>query len=128
MNFILSLIQMEPKYDLIRYRHDLEVVRNTALQVIKDFGLFSIDITFSGNEATAYEELKTQLQPVLLELYNSDYNRLKSLLYRIDMPEQKVKALPAVNKDDMIAGLTDLILERELIKVITRKLYSARKK
>ncbi len=119
---------MEPKYDLIRYRHDLEVVRNTAAQVIKDFGLFNIDISFSGNESTAYEELKTQLKPALLELYNTDYNRLKSLLYRIDMPEQKVKALPAANKEAMIAGLTDLVLERELIKVITRKLYAARKK
>ncbi|MBK7970619.1 MAG: hypothetical protein IPK08_17750 [Bacteroidetes bacterium] len=28
------------------YRHDLEIVRNTAAQVIKDFGLAGIEIAF----------------------------------------------------------------------------------
>lgn len=119
---------MKANYDLVKYRHDLEVVRNTAAQVIKDFGWFSIDIKFSGKEETAYEELKTQLIPELLKLYNTDYNRLKSLFYRIDIPEKKVKALPSANKEEMISGLADLVLERELIKVITRKLYAEKNK
>jgi len=113
--------------ELARYRHDLEVVRDTAAQVIKDFGLFNIEIRFSGNEETAYDELKSQLYPELLSLYENNYSRLQSLFYRIDLSEKKFRALPSGNKNEMINGLTELVLERELVKVITRKLFSQKK-
>lgn len=113
---------------LTKYRHDLEVIRNTAAQVIKDVGLFNIHIVFSGNEETAYEELKAQLMPELLSLYEDNYSRLQSLFYRIDLSEKKVSAIPSTNKIEMIAAITDLILERELLKVITRKLYAEKNK
>jgi hypothetical protein len=113
--------------EIARYRADLEVVRDTAAQVIKDFGLFNIDIRFSGNEATAYDELKSQVYPELLSLYEKNYSKLQSLFYRIDIPEKKFRALPSSNKEELIAGLTELVLERELVKVITRKLFSSGK-
>jgi len=112
--------------ELARYRHDLEVVRDTASQVIKDFGIFSIEITFSGNEQTAYEELKQQLIPELLKLYENNYSKLQSLFYRIDLPEKKFRELPTTDKSMFVDGLADLILERELLKVITRKLLSGK--
>lgn len=58
------------------YRHDLEIVRNTAAQVIKDFGLAGIEIAFSGNPQTAYQELLQQVTPGLELLYK---NRIKHL-------------------------------------------------
>jgi len=109
-----------------KYRHDLEVVRDTAAQVIKDFAMISIDFKFSGKEETAYEELKAQMIPALQRLYENDSTRLKSLYYRVDISEKKLHALPA-SKEEMIPALADLILERELIKVITRKLFSNKK-
>lgn len=116
----------ENSTDLTKYRYDLEAIRETAAQVIKDFGMFSIPITFSGNEATAYQELKNQLVPELLACYEKDYARLQSLFYRIDLSEKKVNALKSFPKQEMIESLAGLILERELIKVITRKLYKKR--
>jgi hypothetical protein len=102
------------------------VVRKTAEQVIKDFQLFSIEIHFSGHAENAYIELRDQLIPELQKLYDQNYSKLQSLFYRIDVSEKKVRALNENNKRDFISGLTDLILERELVKVITRKLYSER--
>lgn len=109
--------------DLIKYRHDLEVVRNTADQIIKDFGLFGIIIHFSGNEKTAYQELKSQLIPELTKLYDQSFSKLQAILYRIDVPENKFVNLPGNGKEERISALAELIMERELIKVILRKIY-----
>ena len=77
--------------DVEKYRHDLEIIRKTAEQIIKDFQIFGFEITFSGNEYTAYDELKSQLTPLLFELYKSDLSTFQSLLYRIDISESKYR-------------------------------------
>jgi hypothetical protein len=46
--------------ELIKYRADLEVVRDTANQVIKDFGLSGVEISFSGFAEKAYTELQSR--------------------------------------------------------------------
>jgi len=110
-----------------KYRHDLEVVRNTAAQVIKDFGLAGVDITFSGNPQTAYSELLSQVLPALRNLYKSQKPAFMSLLYRIDVDERKVRQL--IDNETMstfFEELTNLVIEREFIKVLIRKLYSTR--
>jgi len=107
-----------------KYRHDLEIIRNTASQIIKDFELFGIEITFSGNEHTAYEELKSQIIPVLSALYKNNYSNFNSLLYRVDVNEIKVlEILRNSVKEEQPEQLAKLILEREFIKVLFKKLY-----
>jgi hypothetical protein len=102
---------MKPS-DLTHYRHDLEVIRMTAEQVKKDFS-FNIEITFSGNEQTAYSELKAQLTPLLEELFTKDRQRLMQLLYRVDVPERDWKKVLALNIDAQPEKLTEIILERD---------------
>jgi hypothetical protein len=107
-----------------KYRHDLEVIRNTALQVIKDFELLGIEITFSGNEHSAYEELKAQIIPALTMLYKEKNSAFNALLYRIDVNENKVqKILLNSSKENQAEELSKLVLEREFIKVLFKKLY-----
>ena len=38
-----------------------EIVKETAEQIMKDFGMFGVEITFSGNTSDAYNELHQQL-------------------------------------------------------------------
>lgn len=113
-------------FDITPYRHDLQIIRNTADQVIRDFGLYGLEITFSGNEMLAYDELHSQLVPALKQLEKSGQGKIRSILYRIDIPEKEFAQM-AVNqtKDGFWDGLASLILRRELIKVITRKLFSS---
>lgn len=107
-----------------KYRHNLEVIRNTASQIIKDFELFGIEIAFSGNEQSAYEELKTQIILVISNLYNENYPTFNALLYRIDVDEKKVQeVLRDSSKENQAELLSQLILEREFIKVLFKKLY-----
>ena len=110
--------------ELIRYRHDLEVIRMTAEQVKKDFSFHNIEITFSGNEQTAYAELKAQLTPLLEELFTKDRQRLMQLLYRVDVPEKDWKKVLALDMNEQPEKLTEISLEREFMKALTKKLYS----
>ncbi len=110
-----------------KYRHDLEVVRNTAAQVAKDFGIVGVDVLFSGNPETAYEELQSQITPALTGLYKLNQSAFMALLYRIDVSEIKVKNLEKTTRGtDFFNGLAALILEREFLKVLIRKLFSNR--
>src|SRR5215510_333334 len=110
--------------DITHYRHDLEVIRMTAEQVKKDFSFHRMEITFSGNEQTAYTELKTQLTPLLTELFEKNRPRLMQLLYRVDVPERDWKKVLALNADEQPEKLAEIILEREFMKALTKKLYS----
>lgn len=112
-------------HQLEKYRHDLEVIRNTAKQIIKDFELFGNEITFSGNEQTAYEELKEQIVPILAELSKNETGKFQSLLYRIDVDEKKVlETLSNPSEKLRAEHLANLVIEREFVKAIFRKLYS----
>ena len=111
--------------DVEKYRHDLEVIRNTAAQVIKDFELFGIEIKCSRDEYTAYNELKAQLIPVLQNLHKKNFSLFNSLLYRIDVSEKKIKeTLMDFTGDQLSEQLAQLVIEREFAKVLFRKLHS----
>jgi hypothetical protein len=111
--------------NLEKYRHDLEVVRNTALQTIKDFGMSGVEITFSGDPVSAYDELLDQVSPALERLFRQNREAFMGLLYRIDVDEKKVSALlPDTANTGFGKNLGALVIEREFIKVLTRKLFS----
>ena len=110
---------------LEKYRHDLAIVRETAAQVMKDFGVLGLEIRFSGDPFSAYEELKEQIAPVLFELFQNDRSRFQSLLYRIDLSEAKFrKLLGEQPHSDFSYNLADMILQREFQKVLTRRFFS----
>jgi len=110
--------------EIEKYRHDLEVVRDTANQVIRDFGMAGIEISFSGNSSTAYTELKNQLFPGLENLYKKNSTAFMALLYRIDVEERAVAKIKSeTGGTGFFMQLAELILEREFNKVLTRKLY-----
>jgi len=111
--------------DLEKYRNDFAIIRETATQVIKDFNVVGFEITFSGNELAAYEELKNQIEPVLRVLFNKNSAQFQNLLYRIDLEEIFFKeALSNFDQLDFFSTLSERILQREFQKVLTRRFYS----
>jgi hypothetical protein len=105
------------------YRNQEEIIRLTAEQTIKDFALFGLEIVFSGNVITAYEELFEQLNSCIVELLHSDYRRLLSLLYHIDISEKDLNSKFFPHSEEASDKLTEMILDRELKKVVIRKYY-----
>jgi hypothetical protein len=104
--------------EIEKYRHDLEVIRNTALQVAKDFGSYGINIALPPDELNTYTDLKLQIIPVIEKMMQENPEQLRQLLYRIDVNEAKSESSADASE------IAHLILERELIKVITRKLLN----
>ena len=110
--------------DLEAYRKDFEIVRLTAEQLIKDFGMHGFRIDFSGNELTAWNELKMQVQPILYDLYQKNKSSFQALLYRIDISEKQLRELYSAGKGDFPEMLAEAVLRREFQKVLIRKFYS----
>jgi predicted type IV restriction endonuclease len=75
------------------------------------------------------EEIISQLTFLINELINKDFNALIQLLYRIDVNEQKLKTLLKQHQDvDTSLLIADLIIERQLQKIATKKYFDERGK
>lgn len=113
--------------ELQEYYNRQDLLEKVVNQIQKDFNWFSLEIKFSNNpNLSAYQELYQQILPLIEEMLNDDYIKLMSILYRIDIDEdflnRKLKETPNADTDEVI---TDLIIKRELQKVIIRHLYSS---
>jgi hypothetical protein len=112
--------------ELSAYYSRKDLLEKVVLQLKKDFNWFRFEISFKGDQESPYQELYNQILPLIEELLNDDYPKLMAMLYRIDLEEEflnrKLKENSHADTDEVI---TDLILKRELQKVIIRELYSA---
>ena len=118
---IPKLNELQPYYN----RQDL--LEKVVAQIQKDFDWFNLEVKFTNNpELSAYQELYEQILPLIEEMLNDDYIKLMSILYRIDIDEdflnRKLKEVPNADTDEVI---TDLIIKRELQKVIIKHIYSS---
>jgi hypothetical protein len=71
------------------------------------------------------EKLQQELAAFVNNLINTNFEKLVSLLYRIDVSELKLKAL-LKNNEDKNAGeiIAALIIERQQQKIKSRQLFS----
>ncbi len=73
----------------------------------------------------SFELFKEKLAAYINELINHDFSKLISILYRADVSEAKLKSLlktsPGVDAGFLIC---ELMIERELKKIESRKNYS----
>jgi hypothetical protein len=80
-------------------------------------------------ETTTIEALEAILAERIDAMINNDFNRLISLLYRIDVSEPVLRQLleqnPTADSGRLIAKL---IVERSWKKILTRKMYSSNQK
>jgi hypothetical protein len=111
-------------FSLDPHKHEEEIIRATAEQIKKDFSEFSINIFFTGKDKSPYDELYDQLTPVIEDLLKNKKSKLAALLYRIDVPEALLKK-EALRQPDLPFEelITDLVIRRELKKVLYRKYY-----
>ena len=116
-----------PKFnELTPYYSRQDLIEKVVTQIKKDFNWFSFEIVFTGKRETPYQELFVQVLPLIEELLNNDYAKLLALLYRIDIEEEMLnRTLKLHNHADTDEIITDLILKRELQKVLIREMYSS---
>lgn len=104
-----------------------EIVRQTAEQIMKDFGMFGVEITFSGDTENAYNELHQQLIDQISLLVERNYDLLLSVLYQVDITEREIaraeQELPHYSHIEIIAHQ---VIVRDLKKVLLRRYFKTR--
>jgi hypothetical protein len=98
----------------------MEKENNTAIQMVaSEIGL--------PLKQKGYKEWKNQLAEKINSLLISDFDRLISILYRMDVSELKLKQLlkesPA---EDAAMIIADLMIERQAQKIKSRQQFSQR--
>jgi len=116
-----------PEYNNIKvskYRDKVEILRQVAAQIEKDFYQFGFEVKFSGEPADAYNELFAQINEHVAYMLSQDYHRLVLLLYQIDLSEIEIikneLKYPDVDKHQL---LSEMIIQRELKKVLIRNYF-----
>lgn len=111
-------------FDPAPYINRLDLIKDTANQVIKDFDMFGLEIKFSGSAYNAYEELFDQIQPHIENLISNNRQKFMGILYRIDVSEEQLKKAVSENQSESFSAIvTDLVIKRELQKVVIRLQY-----
>jgi hypothetical protein len=81
------------------------------------------DFSLSIKGNISFEELKLLLAERINYLINNNFQELIRLLYRIDIDEHRLKYM--LEESEVNAGtlIADLIIERQLQKIASRKKY-----
>jgi len=108
------------------YLNKEDIILETAAQIIKDFGMFGIEITFTGVTENAYHELHEQLVNQISVYLDKDYSRLMAVLYQVDITEKEIakahQELPHYNDLEVLAHQ---VIFRDLKKVLYRRFYKS---
>ncbi len=119
-----------PNKDITIYHHSLsefnnnrELVIGTILQINKDFASLGVCLPESLHD-NVYQVIFETLRPLLEDLYEKQLEKFYGLMYIIDADLSKInnaflKPTLSLAYDE----ITDLVIQREILKVATRIWY-----
>ena len=103
---------------------ELYNIKDVILETKKSLSQPGFESLINFNDYLSLEELKIYLSDKIADMMQKNINLLLSTLYRIDIDENKVRALfSGVIKGDIPQGLASLIIERQLQKIHFRNKY-----
>lgn len=105
------------------FNNQRELVEGTIRQINKDFATIGIQLpeTLTNN---VYETIFETLRPLLESLYENQLEKFNMLMYTVDV--ERVKIHRAFLKPTLSLAydeITDLVIQREILKVATRLWY-----
>lgn len=104
-----------------------QLIQDTAIAIRDQFGIEKIPEELTDREQQ-YAALKRLLSKRIMEMIDHEFDRFVNLLYRIDISEAKVKqALAEQPFSKGVEKVAEMIIERQLQKVSTRKQFSSSK-
>ena len=101
------------------------VSENLYLALIRQLNkdLMLANLEYSILEKVTPDVLIEQLTSIIADLINNDFNSFLNLLYRIDIPEYKIKELSKINQEVYMNSISFFVLERVWKKVWFKKNY-----
>ncbi len=110
--------------DLKAYESNEKILLDLCNQLTKDIAIAGFEINFLYPVHQAFEQLFNQLLPLIVELEVSNKAKLNLILNRCDVSEQQlVKAIQEQRHKTFAVVVTELLIKRELQKVVIRTLY-----
>lgn len=101
-----------------------DIVRETIAQIIRDFEMFGLDITFSGQLNNVYKEMHAKVKAKVEELLAGNSGQMYALLYRIDITDISIiKAAQELPQYNHVGVIAHQIIVRDLQKVLTRRYF-----
>lgn len=101
-----------------------DLLKETAMQLQKDFNLHGVSIEIAQSHLNSYDALLKEVSFICEQLLRENAEKFFSILYSIDIGEQKIRHVLAENQSNQSLG--GLVLERELLKVLTKKHFAQR--
>ena len=93
-------------------------------QLSKDFGDESFTFALEELKIQDAKKLNSIVSQYLTSFERKNTQEFFQILYRVDIPESEFKAQVLFNELD-IQDLSDLVIRRELIKILFREKYSS---
>jgi len=105
-----------------------DLIIETGRQIQKDFAEFGLEIQFSGKAEYFYEELFDQMKDKVDRLLSESMETFMHFLYRIDISQNQINQYEREMPDSSFQEIiTELIIHREIKKVITRDYFRQQK-
>lgn len=102
------------------FNNNRELVEGTIRQINKDFASTGIQIPESLDN-NVYQTIFETLRPLLEDLYENQLEKFYALMYTIDVDRLKInRAFLKPTLSLAYDEITDLIIQREILKVATR--------
>ena len=100
-----------------------QYLSETVAQLEKDFLMIGVNFDIQ-KPVTDYKALFTFTNNLVNSLNNQDPKRILNLLYRIDLSEEIVQKQMKETDLTFTEMLSELIVKREIYKIIVRKQFS----
>lgn len=98
-----------------------DLLQEVIQQLHKDLSLPDNSLEWHVENPNAYDLFLRDFRKYVKQLVNK--GDLMSVLYRVDVPESQYRKVLNINEKQRVEQLADLILNRELKKVLTRRFY-----
>ncbi|MBS9460873.1 hypothetical protein KIM67_00520 [Flagellimonas sp. 389] len=109
--------------ELLEFVHKEPLYENFLLQLKKDFSLVNIKMDFSLDVLPA--DLKQLVHEKIYFLLLEKHQQYLNLLYVVDIPEQAIQRISAMDEVDVSDEVCFLLLKREWQKVWFKHRYSS---
>ncbi len=105
------------------FNNNRELVEGTIRQINKDFATTGIQLPESL-DTHVYHTIFETLRPLLEELYENQLEKFYALMYIVDLDHIKInRAFLKPTLSLAYDEITDLVIQREIMKVATRIWY-----
>ena len=88
----------------------------------------NLEVSTENLNEKSYETQFEMLTQFIDHLIQTDFNRLLSILYRVDISEEKLKSKLAESRDQQFSSqiIAQMLIDREVEKIASRVKYKAK--